>query len=145
MTEGSRQDHCAERSIVLSIVVPMYNEEDNVQPLVSEVVRVVGALHVPYEIVLVDDGSRARTWEQIKRVAAIAPNVIGVALARNFGHQRALLAGLSYARGQAAVSMDGDLEHPPGLIAQLRYQLVNTLRSDRAVSSAFKRDIAIFL
>ncbi|MGH8554490.1 MAG: glycosyltransferase family 2 protein, partial [Gammaproteobacteria bacterium] len=129
----------------LSVVVPMCNEEGSVQPLVRELVAVLEGIGVTYEIVLVDDGSRDATWERITRLAAAMPAVIGVSLSRNFGHQRALLAGLQLARGQAVVSMDGDLQHPPELIPSLYeawrqgYKVVNTQRRDDEVAGRFKR------
>ncbi|MGH8531918.1 MAG: glycosyltransferase family 2 protein [Gammaproteobacteria bacterium] len=129
----------------LSVVVPMCNEENSVHPLVRELVAVLEGIGVTYEIVLVDDGSRDATWERIARLAAESPAVIGVSLSRNFGHQRALLAGLQLAHGQAVVSMDGDLQHPPELIPSLYelwrqgYKVVNTQRRDEEVASRFKR------
>ena len=129
----------------LSVVVPMCNEEGSVHPLVRELVAVLKGIGVTYEIVLVDDGSRDATWQRITRLAAESPAVIGVSLSRNFGHQRALLAGLQLARGQAVVSMDGDLQHPPELIPSLYeawrqgYKVVNTQRRDEVVASRFKR------
>ena len=123
----------------------MCNEEGSVHPLVRELVAVLKGIGVTYEIVLVDDGSRDATWQRITRLAAESPAVIGVSLSRNFGHQRALLAGLQLARGQAVVSMDGDLQHPPELIPSLYeawrqgYKVVNTQRRDEVVASRFKR------
>ncbi|MGH8509306.1 MAG: glycosyltransferase family 2 protein [Gammaproteobacteria bacterium] len=129
----------------LSIVVPMCNEEDSVHPLARKLVAVLEGMGVAYEIVLVDDGSRDATWERIARLAAEIPAVIGVSLSRNFGHQRALLTGLQLARGQAVVSMDGDLQHPPELIPLLYeawargYKVVNTQRRGEEAASRFKR------
>ncbi len=123
----------------------MCNEEGSVHPLVRELVAVLKGIGVTYEIVLVDDGSRDATWQRIARLAAESPAIIGVSLSRNFGHQRALLAGLQLARGQAVVSMDGDLQHPPELIPSLYeawrqgYKVVNTQRRDEVVASRFKR------
>ncbi len=123
----------------------MCNEEGSVHPLVREIVAVLEGIGVTYEIVLVDDGSRDATWERITRLAAAMPAVIGVSLSRNFGHQRALLAGLQLAHGQAVVSMDADLQHPPQLILSLYdawrqgYKVVNTQRRDEEVASRFKR------
>ena len=130
---------------MLSVVVPMCNEEGSVHPLVREIVAVLEGIGVTYEIVLVDDGSHDATWERVTRLAATMPAVIGVSLSRNFGHQRALLAGLQLAHGQAVVSMDGDLQHPPQLIPSLYdawrqgYKVVNTQRRDEEVASRFKR------
>ncbi|TKB08399.1 glycosyltransferase family 2 protein [Desulforhopalus sp. IMCC35007] len=131
--------------IYLSVVVPLYNEESNVQPLLVQLENTLHNLGVSYEIILVDDGSRDRTWHMISDCSSSMPAVRGVKLVRNFGHQHALLAGLASARGQAIVSMDGDLQHPPALIQEMLaqyqkgYLVVNTCRHDRETVSAFKR------
>jgi dolichol-phosphate mannosyltransferase len=106
---------------------------------------VLAGLSVEYEIILVDDGSSDTTWVQIAVLAERYGTIKGVALSRNFGHQHALLAGLQHAGGQAIVSMDGDLQHPPEVIVKLLaawrqgYKVVNTIRSDAAVAGYFKR------
>ena len=129
----------------LSIVAPMYNEEGNVAAFVAAVEKVALGLGVPFEIVLVDDGSSDGTWQTIVRESALHPHLRGARLARNFGHQGALLAGLSEARGKAIVSMDGDLQHPPELIPELfarwreGYKVVTTERADAEDTSLFKR------
>jgi dolichol-phosphate mannosyltransferase len=104
---------------VASIVVPMYNEEANVPHFVRRLAGVLDGLSLSYEILLVDDGSRDGTWEAIQSAARTCPALRGVRLARNFGHQAALLAGLHQAKGRAVISMDGDLQHPPELIPAL--------------------------
>jgi len=90
-------------------VAPMYNERTNVAPFVAAVSAVLDPTGVTYEIVLVDDGSRDGTWEEIGAASQRSRVVRGVSLSRNFGHQGALLAGLNHARGRAVVTMDGDL------------------------------------
>ncbi len=129
----------------LSIVAPMYNEEGNVAAFVAAVETYVSPIGAPFEIILVDDGSSDGTWSQISEQSRLHPRVRGARLARNFGHQGALMAGLSEARGQAVVSMDGDLQHPPELIPELfarwreGYKVVNTQRADAEDTSFFKR------
>jgi glycosyltransferase involved in cell wall biosynthesis len=132
-------------SPVLSVVAPMYNEEGNIAAFVAAVEKSVESIGVPFEIILVDDGSSDGTWAQIAEQAKLHPALRGARLARNFGHQGALMAGLSEARGQAVVSMDGDLQHPPELIPVLfarwreGYKVVNTERADAVDTSLFKR------
>ena len=130
---------------VLSVVAPMYNEEGNIAAFVMAVEQVVEKVGVPFEIILVDDGSSDGTWAQIVAQSKLHSALRGARLARNFGHQGALMAGLSEARGQAIVSMDGDLQHPPELIPELfarwreGYKVVTTERADAADTSLFKR------
>lgn len=129
----------------LSIVAPMFNEEGNIEAFVSAVEAAARVIGVPFEIVLVDDGSSDGTWLRIVEQSKLHPVLRGARLARNFGHQAALLAGLSEARGKAVVSMDGDLQHPSELIPELYarwregYKVVNTVRSDAEDTSFFKR------
>ncbi len=129
----------------LSVVAPLYNEETNVVPFASAVRTALSDLGVSYELILVNDGSSDGTWRAIQAEAAAHPGTRGLCLSRNFGHQGALFAGLNHARGQAVVSMDGDLQHPPSALGELLakwregYQVVNTRRADSSDTSGFKR------
>lgn len=131
--------------LTLSIVVPMYNEEENIKHFVKRLVQVIDPLSLNYEILLVDDGSRDRTWEEIQTVEQDYHAVSGIKLARNFGHQAALLAGLHHSRGQAIISMDGDMQHPPELIPTLLdawkrgARVVSTSRTYSDTTSVFKK------
>jgi len=133
------------RAVTLSIVVPMYNEEENIKHFVKRVIQVLDPLALEYEILLVDDGSRDRTWNEIQVAEQLFNTVRGIRLARNFGHQAALLAGLHQARGQAVISMDGDMQHPPELIPELLKawkngaHVVSTTRTYNDATSAFKK------
>jgi dolichol-phosphate mannosyltransferase len=109
----------ASRTPTVSVVVPMYNEAPNIAHFVERVTQVMAGMQHSYELILVDDGSRDGTWEAIEQVARKVPQVLGLQLSRNFGHQAALLAGLNAARGQAIISMDGDLQHPPEMLPTL--------------------------
>ena len=129
----------------LSIVAPMYNEEGNIAAFVTAVEKVALGMHVPFEIILVDDGSSDGTWQSIVEQVELHPALRGARLARNFGHQGALMAGLIEARGKAIVSLDGDLQHPPEMIPELfarwreGYKVVTTERADAEDTSLFKR------
>jgi polyisoprenyl-phosphate glycosyltransferase len=102
---------------LLSVVAPVYNEEQLVARFHERVCAAVEQL--PFELVLVDDGSSDRTPELLAEIAARDPRVRVVELSRNFGHQTALTAGLDHARGDVVVMMDSDLQDPPELIPQM--------------------------
>jgi glycosyltransferase involved in cell wall biosynthesis len=129
----------------LSVVSPLFNEEGNVEPLVDQLEAVLDQMHLNYEIILIDDGSSDSTWSRIEAVAQRDERVRGLCLSRNFGHQNAVFAGLNAASGRTIVSMDGDLQHPPGTIPELYAawldgaEIVETQRRDSADTSAFKR------
>ena len=104
---------------MLSVVAPAFNEEEVLPAFVSRVVAVLGTVGEEWELVLVDDGSRDTTWSLIERAAADDARIRGIRLSRNFGHQLALTAGLSIARGDGVITMDADLQHPPEAIPLL--------------------------
>jgi len=103
----------------LSIVIPMYNEAGNLNKLFSELMLVVPTLGMTWEIICVDDGSTDDLWNEIVMLCQEHHGVKGVRLSRNFGHQYALFAGLTHATGQAVITMDADLQHPPQVIPRL--------------------------
>lgn len=129
---------------LLSIVVPVYNEDKNVS-LLYDAVREAVHEHWPYEIVFVDDGSKDDTLECIKRLAQRDKNVFFLSLSRNFGHQNALRAGCELCQGDVVVTLDGDLQHPPEIIPAMvaKWQegndIVFTIRNDFQELSPFKR------
>lgn len=133
------------KQLVLSVVVPVFNEEGSVDNLLERLGSVLKELGVPYEIILIDDGSLDGTWPRIVAAANQDPTIRGISLSRNFGHQGALFAGLSYACGKAIVTMDGDLQHPPETVPKLYrawcegYKVVDTRREDSPDTSLFKR------
>ncbi len=103
----------------LSVVVPCHNEESVLDALVGEVFAALEPAGVELELVLVDDGSRDRTVEIMRRHNAADPRVRYVTFSRNFGKEAAMLAGLAYAKGDAVVIMDADLQHPPALVLDM--------------------------
>lgn len=130
---------------VISVVAPIFNEAPTVTQLVEQIVAAIEPIGEPFEIILVDDGSGDDTWERISGAAREHPEVRGVCLTRNFGQQKALLAGLSYASGRAVITLDGDLQHPPDIIPRLiehwknGAKIVHTVRVDPPGTGAFKR------
>jgi len=129
----------------LSIVVPAHNEEKNLEPLARRLEEALRESPVSWRIFFIDDGSEDGTWETIVRLSRGDSRVTGVRLTRNFGHQNALLAGLSVARGRAVVTMDADLQHPPEIVPRMLEawsrgaRVVYTEREDAASASFFKR------
>ena len=128
----------------LSVVVPLHNEAGNVSPLCEELARELESLGGG-EVILVDDGSTDDTWRRIEAEAAKRPGFCGLSFSRNFGHQKALLAGLQCARGRAVITMDGDLQHPPAVLRELvaawkkGHRIVFTRRRDSETAGLFKR------
>jgi glycosyltransferase involved in cell wall biosynthesis len=105
-------------SIEISLVVPMYNEADCVAEFFEHVIPVLERITSRYEIVCVNDGSRDDTLSRLLAMQEQNPSVVIVDLARNFGKEAALSAGLDYARGAAVVPIDADLQDPPELIEE---------------------------
>lgn len=103
----------------VSILVPAFNEESNLRRLYVGLMNVLPSLDMPWEIIFSDDGSTDRTWDEITSLHKEDDRVKGVRLSRNFGHQHALLAGLFHATGEAIITMDSDLQHPPEVIPKL--------------------------
>ena len=136
-------------STVLSVVVPMFNEEAVIPALVARLRPALDGLDVPYEVVAVDDGSADRTAALLFEHGRSWPELRLIKLRRNSGHQAALTAGLQRARGEWVVSIDADLQDPPETIADMlrvaREQgldVVYGVRSDRSTDTVFKRSTA---
>lgn len=103
---------------MLSVIIPAFNEQENITAASDTIGGILRAENIPYEIVFVDDGSKDDTWGEIKR-ATQSGCVRGVKFSRNFGKEGAIFAGLAAARGECAVLIDCDLQHPPELIPQM--------------------------
>jgi dolichol-phosphate mannosyltransferase len=132
---------------LVSIVCPAFQEEEVLPLFHHDLTAVLLPLERDYrfEILYVDDGSRDGTLDVLKQLARQDPRVAYLSLSRNFGHQAALTAGLEHARGEAVISMDSDLQHPPHVLPQLiqtwqqGYDIVITIRADDQRLSVFKR------
>ena len=129
-----------------SIVVPVFNEQGNLPELTAQLVNVLeNRLKISYEIIFIDDGSEDRSWEIIEGLKKENFNVRGIRFSRNFGHQYALKAGIDNADGDAVVTMDADLQHPPELIIDFYekwksgYKVVQGIRKDTKGAGLFKR------
>lgn len=102
-----------------SVIIPVYNEEANVQALYDRLSQVMAGLHPEYELVFINDGSRDRTIHLVKELAEKDARVRFIDLSRNFGHQIAVTAGLDACRGKRVVIIDADLQDPPELILEM--------------------------
>ena len=136
----------AEAPPLVSVVVPAFNEAENIPLLHARVAEVMNETAPgKWEIIFVDDGSRDATWSVVSKLAAEHPAIRGARLSRNFGHQYALMAGMEMSRGEAVINMDCDLQHPvemlPLLIEKWRegYKVVKTVRQDDRNVGWFKR------
>jgi polyisoprenyl-phosphate glycosyltransferase len=131
-----------------SLVVPAHNEEGVVGELVARLIQVMDALDRESEAILVDDGSRDRTYELMLEAASADPRFRLVRLSRNFGHQIALTAGVDLAAGDAVIVLDADLQDPPEVILELAarwregYDIVYAVREMREGETRFKRATA---
>lgn len=130
---------------MISVVIPCYNEGPVVRLVHRAVVEAAKTWDDSFELLLVDDGSRDDTWDFIRELAVLDKRVQGIRLARNFGHQAAVGAGLERARGEAVVVLDADLQDPPELIAQMLqrwregHDVVYAQRRRRSGETFFKR------
>lgn len=106
-------------NVDLSIVIPCFNEEQNIPFLISEIQREMIVLDLNYEILLVDDGSRDSTSEVIKRMAIFDDRISYIFLKQNYGHQTALTTGIKFSRGSCVIVMDADFQHPPKYLVDL--------------------------
>ncbi|HMM72049.1 MAG TPA: glycosyltransferase family 2 protein [Rhodocyclaceae bacterium] len=104
---------------LLSVVIPVYNERENLHELHRQVTQILASLPHELELVLVDDGSRDGSTEIIRDLSLADPRVRGIRLSRNFGHEAAIEAGIREARGDAAIVMDADLQDAPGALPLL--------------------------
>ena len=133
---------------ILSIIIPVYNEEQNINLLYSRLLSSLEKITPDFEIIWVNDNSSDQTLSLIKKLAAEDARNRYISMSRNFGHQRAITAGIDKCRGKAAVIMDGDLQDPPELIPELwaKYQqgfkVVYAQRRERKGESWFKKQTA---
>ncbi|AJI22204.1 glycosyltransferase family 2 protein [Priestia megaterium] len=131
-----------------SIVVPVYNEEEVIHETYRRLTEVMHSTKEAYELLFVNDGSRDRTAEMIKEYSEQDPAVVLLDFARNFGHQIAITAGMDYARGEAVVVIDADLQDPPELILEMiekwkqGFDVVYAKRTKRKGETYFKKQTA---
>jgi dolichol-phosphate mannosyltransferase len=130
---------------MLSVVLPAYNEEKMIQKAADTIGQILMEARIDYEIVFVNDGSKDGTWNEIERVAAQNPHIMGIQFSRNFGKESAMLAGLAHAQGDCCVVMDCDLQHPPQTLVQMYrlwedgYEVVEGVKHTRGKESVLHR------
>ena len=120
---------------LISVLIPVYNEEGNIQPLLERLLPILTPYS--YEVIFINDGSRDKTVEEVKMAASHNKHIKLVSFVRNFSHQVALTAGYHFAKGDAVISIDADLQDPPELIHEMvekwqsGYQVVYAKRAIR--------------
>ena len=130
---------------LLSIVIPAFNEEDNIENTTRTVIDIMTEAEIPCELVFVSDGSRDKTYEKILEQAKKNPIVRGIEFSRNFGKEAAIRAGLEIAQGDCAVIMDCDLQHPPKTIVEMYslwkkgFEVVEGIKNSRGDESAIHK------
>ena len=135
----------SENAALLSVVVPVYNEERVVTEMYQRLCRVMEPLQLPFEIIFVNDGSSDRTLAILSDLCERDKHVRLIDFAKNFGHQTAITAGMDYAEGEAIVVIDADLQDPPELIPQMierwreGYDVVYGKRKERLGETFFKK------
>ena len=129
--------HNEENPLELSVIIPVFNEQDNIPVLYSRLTAVLEGIKIDYEIIFVDDGSQDKSLDLVNGLTAQDKRVVLVELARNFGHQVAITAGLDFARGKAVAVMDADLQDPPEVLPEYirkwreGYDVVYAIRARR--------------
>lgn len=148
MNTASRQSALENKTVFISCVVPLYNEEKVAPAFIRDLYAVLQKLTQRFEIILIDDGSRDRTLENILYLSQ-EYNVKILSFSRNFGKEIALTAGLEHASGDVAILMDADFQHPTALLPSFLekwaqgYDMVYGTRKDRQAESFFKRKLTL--
>lgn len=138
--------HCEE--VFVSVVMPLLDEQEVIARTLHEVTRTLEGITQTYEIIVIDDGSGDDTFAEIEKAHQSNPRIKGLRLSRHFGKEAAMLAGLARAQGEAVVTMDGDLQHPPALIPDMiekwrqGAQIVHGVKQTRKYGGLFHRTAA---
>lgn len=133
---------------MLSVIIPVYNEEKQIEGTIQQIKNTISSIDEDFEIIIIDDGSKDKTWDLLKALAAKDRKIIASRFSRNFGKEAALMAGLSMAKGDACITMDADLQHPPELIPQMvslwkeGFDVVEAVKSDRGNEKSSNRFFA---
>ena len=109
----------------ITIIGPCYNEEDNLDEYLERITKVVGKLDLEYKIILVDDGSKDKTWQKILENSKKNKKIYGIKFTKNFGHQSAIMAGINSADSDYVFFSDVDLQDPPELLEKMYYEILS--------------------
>jgi dolichol-phosphate mannosyltransferase len=125
-------------NVEISIVIPVYNEANTLTKSLPEIGNFVRNTGLSYEMIVIDDGSRDKTWEILRALSNTDQKIKSIKLSRNFGKESAIAAGLEFASGNAAIIMDGDLQHPPEIIPEMirlwkeeGFEIVEAVKANR--------------
>lgn len=130
---------------MLSVIIPAYCEEEMISITAKRVSEILKKAEIPYEILFVNDGSKDATWDKIKAAAEEMESIRGISFSKNFGKEAAMMAGLAYARGEACVIIDCDLQHPPEKLIEMYqlwqegYKVVEGVKLSRGKESVFHK------
>ncbi len=130
---------------MISLLIPFYNEEEQIPLTLAAVLPIMESISLDFEILLIDDGSSDQSWPAIQAACQADGRLRGIRLSRNFGKEAAICAALDLARGDAAILMDGDLQHPPQHIPEMislwqeGYAIVEGVKSSRGKESLASR------
>ncbi len=134
------------KTSTLSIIVPVYNEQEVLPEFTEKLFQALRKSNILFEIIFVDDGSRDNSFEMINNLSQSDERIQGLRFSRNFGKESAMLAGLEHARGDCAIIMDGDGQHPPELIPDMisawkiqKADVVRAVKKDRACDGLISR------
>ena len=126
---------------LLSIILPSYNEQDNIERTFHTIKTILSSASIPFEIIFIDDGSKDLTYQQITELSARNPEAKGISFSRNFGKEAAIFAGLNAATGGCCLIMDCDLQHPAEIIPEMYqlwkdgYEVVEGIKASRGKES----------
>jgi dolichol-phosphate mannosyltransferase len=135
---------------MLSVIIPAYNEQENIRKAAGVLSSILTAEKIDYELIFADDGSTDFTWREISLLSAEEENIKGIRFSRNFGKEGAIFAGLRRAGGKAAVIIDCDLQHPPELIPEMLklwrsgFEVVEAVKKTRGKESLLYKLFAKF-
>ena len=127
---------------LLSVIIPAFNEEQNIGLASCTISKILEDENIPYELIFVNDGSKDNTWDFIEKESEKNPCVTGICFSKNFGKEAAIFAGLANAKGDACVVIDCDLQHPPEKIVEMYrlweqgFEVIEGVKADRGKESA---------